>query len=266
MANDKQLPDWEAFEAEIDSLFEKVRHRRAETPVYVSPPLFRGLAAESWHLQTTLERYSTTRYTVEDYFNIMRLAKHAAESLTEKRWRFPPHFRQMKHPYLTPQAYEFMVYLRHHGFPSPLLDWTQSPYIAAFFAFQSKPPSVEENVSIYAYIQHFGYGISGSQHAVNAAGPTITTDRRHHIQQCWYTLATVRQNGTHVYCNHEEALASNEAVTVQNLLTKYLIPSQERHKVLAKLDFMNINAYSLFGDEDSLMKTLAFRTIEQKDF
>jgi len=31
-----------------------------------------------------------------------------------------------------------MTRLRHHGFPSPLLDWPQSPYIAAFFAFNKK--------------------------------------------------------------------------------------------------------------------------------
>lgn len=35
----------------------------------------------------------------------------------------------------TPPGYEFMIYLRHHGFPSPLLDWSRSPYVAAFFCF-----------------------------------------------------------------------------------------------------------------------------------
>src|SRR5579871_975887 len=33
-------------------------------------------------------------------------------------------------------GYDYMAYLRHHGFPSPLLDWTRSPYVAAFFAFR----------------------------------------------------------------------------------------------------------------------------------
>jgi hypothetical protein len=85
MANVKQLANWEAFESEIDSLFEIVSVRRAETQAPIFPPIFRGHAVESWHLKTTLERYSNKQYTVEDYFNVMRQAKHGVESFTEKR-------------------------------------------------------------------------------------------------------------------------------------------------------------------------------------
>jgi hypothetical protein len=47
-------------------------------------------------------------------------------------------------------AYSYMAHLRHNGFPSPLLDWTRSPYVAAFFAF-SKPQSDE--VAIYGFAE-----------------------------------------------------------------------------------------------------------------
>jgi hypothetical protein len=52
--------------------------------------------------------------------------------------------------------------------------------------------------------------------------------------------------------------------TAQDLLWKIVIPSSECSKVLMLLDQFNLNAYSLFGSEESLMETLAYREIDAK--
>lgn len=256
-----RLPSWEAFEGEMQSLFERVKIKRSQTELPVSTPIFRGQAAESWHLTTTLERYSNKEYTVEEYWNIMRGIKPALESFMEKRWTLEDVFTPINNPVNPPQGYPFMIYLRHHGFPSPLLDWTMSPYVAAFFAFEPKPPAQEENVAIYSFIEYWGDAKSSGTLVISTIGSYVTTDRRHHIQQCRYSFAMTKVNNEYVYCNPEEAHAHG-GVTIQNILTKYLVPSAERAKVLDKLDSMNINAYSLFGDEENLMKLLAYREIE----
>ena len=47
------------------------------------------------------------------------------------------------------------------------------------------------------------------------------------------------------------------------MITKVCIPRSERDKVMRRLEIMNIIRYSLFGNEESLMETLAYREIER---
>jgi len=47
----------------------------------------------------------------------------------------------------------------------------------------------------------------------------------------------------------------------QGTLWRFTIPSAERLKVLKLLDEYNLNAYSLFESEETLMETLGLRTL-----
>ena len=48
----------------------------------------------------------------------------------------------------------------------------------------------------------------------------------------------------------------------QNLLWKIILPATLRKDVLTMLDRYTLNAFSLFEDENSLMKTIAFREVD----
>ena len=142
-----------------------------------------------------------------------------------------------------PPGYEFMVYLRHHGFPTPLLDWTRSPYIAAFFAFQNS--GKEENVAIFTFNEYFGESKSGwvGEPTICECGPYINSHKRHFQQQGQYTYCKEKRDDKWFYCSHEKAFARDDQE--QDVCTKYLIPSKEKDKALKQLDLMNINAFSL---------------------
>lgn len=262
-----KLDRWQDFETAVSIIFEDLEKRRRETGVHVSLPLFRGHAKESWPLSTTLERFSEEQYSLRDYYEILLAVKPAVASFTSKPWNLSASDIAKTDSRVPgpPPGYDFMVHLRHHGFPSPLLDWSRSPYIAAFFAFQPRPEKEDNNIAIYAYVEYYGCAKTGmpNEACITGLGPYIQTHKRHFIQQCEYTICKKRDGDNYFYWNHEEAFQRNE--TEQDILTKYLIPRSERLKVLSKLDFMNINSYSLFANEESLMATLAYQEIERKN-
>jgi hypothetical protein len=268
MPHVKEVPvkDWASFEAEADRVLGDFETRKGAGKGYMSDPLFRGQADQSWPLETTLERLSTKPYSVKSYYRLLLSVAPAVVSMTSRKWELDRDMEVDESYHGPPPGYEFMIYLRHHGFPSPLLDWSRSPYVAAFFAFAPRPRPTCEAVAIYAFLEHVGYGKtwSGDGARIVGLGPYAVTHERHYAQQCQYTICKKRVGDSFLYCNHEEAL--RDRVVAQDLLTKYVIPVAERGRFLRKLELMNIHAYSLFRDEAVLMQTLAYREVEKDDF
>lgn len=258
------LDSWNAFEKYLASFFSQWKKlKREKRPMTVSTPVFRGQSDASWNLETTLERFTNRKFSTFDYYSAIRSVKPAVVSMTEKEWQLPK-FEKFKADkvLLVPIGLEFMVYLRHHGFPSPLLDWTRSPYVSAFFAFRSPQLSSNGRVAIYSYIDWCGVpkGSWGGSPVVHCLGPYVETHKRHYAQQCEYTVCTKEVGDEHVYCSHESAFTDNRSE--QGALKKLTLPVSERRNALKQLHRMNVTAFSLFGSEESLMETLAYQEIE----
>jgi hypothetical protein len=235
---------------------------------------FRGQSNSEWKLDTTLERQVGGAHRVDEYYRQIRVIKPAIETFAGSEWETPG-FEEvakwtssyddfsLKLSFKDELAYSYLAHLRHHGFPSPLLDWSCSPYVAAYFAFAHAQRS--EHVAIYVFVESpKNIKLRGSgQPAIFGFGPNVKTHKRHFRQQSRYTVCVEYD------CSEGWKFVPHQGVfnverSDQDLLWNIEIPASERVKVLRFLDKFNLNAFSLFDSEESLMETLAFREIDLK--
>ena len=275
-----QLSSWSEFQNKLEWLNAQVVQVDSIDKQF-EYPIFRGQAQHHsrWKLETTLERFACSQNnsaarSLLAYYRKATICKPILESLTGRTWPDVPDFltfqnRLRENPYgwldtflNGAGVYEYLVYLRHHGFPSPLLDWTASPFVAAFFAFDHLDRDVE-HVCVYAFLEKRLRVVSSDRHFF-VVGPYMRTDQRHYVQQCRYSLCVKAEGEDFVFLSHDATLT--DQAHDQGMLYEFRIPVEERQTALRHLDLMNINPHSLFVSEDSLVRALARRECDFKSW
>jgi hypothetical protein len=272
---------WEGFRKLIDETLHDMQREqeRINGGRHLAGALFRGLGNSDWGLETTLERSidAAPTETLASYYQKIDRSKPAVESLTGKEWPDIPDWPDFRDQLdrsaeagidfilsNSPSIYRYLIYLRHHGFPSPLLDWTRSAYVAALFAFDSMDRCAKY-VAIYVYIRD-SLQCSGSDEQLFVVGPYIRTHPRHFLQQSQYSLCLqlqVEGSGDNRHCDYRflsHLSALNNGLN-SDIFLKILVPASERRRALTQLDSMNLNPYSLYSSEESLIRTIARREL-----
>jgi FRG domain len=254
---------WEEFECEIKK-FEKPG-RKLWDEVW-----FRGQADSEWPLFTTLERRAPKLSAVSSYLHVISEVKPAVETFTGATFESikPQDIESVAREYdrfhtAFAEGITYMAHLRHGGFPSPLLDWTNSPYVAAYFAFARARH--KGDVAIYAYQERPEHmKVSGQYSQIMSYGPILKTHRRHFRQQSRYTICVAYIDDQWYFTPHESVFYQRDQLN-QDLLWKITVPASERMKVLRYFDKFNLNDFTLFDSEEGLLEMLATRVIDMRN-
>jgi len=196
---------------------------------------FRGHASENWELKPTLQREIESSTPTSD--------KNPENAILEEFKKFC--LGRRGHNPATLSENEWWALGQHFGLKTPLLDWTESPYVAAYFAFNSEEHDTDHAV-IWVLAKNINQfpGVSKwkQQHHLQFLTPYLDENSR-----------LLNQRGLFVRSPEMQCIEDWVQTTLKEPhpkigLTKVLIPTSEKRYVLDSLDKMNINHLTLFPD------------------
>ena len=197
--------------------------------------LFRG-QRNPWKLRTAFHRKG--RYDLARFLNEDRIRLHLRLSARTS------HVFNLEIPN---ENGAFLNLVQHHGYPTPLLDWTYSPYVAAFFAFREVPKkeNSEDFVRIYIFDQENWRSHWRQLLMLNTAGLHLSImeflaieNERLIPQQAVTTVTNI--DDIEAYVRKRESEKGHQYLTAIDM------PVNERNKVMQELSFMGITAGSMF--------------------
>jgi len=224
-----------------DSLFES-------EPMVRNKYLFRGQGDANWRLSSSFER------AFEDFDPARRddLERTLIENF-RRECESDPSLQEVVR-----DETQLLALAQHYGLPTRLVDWTESPYIAAFFAFQgrfiqaSKGQRGSENVAIWV-LDKASYVWSPAR-GVQVLSTTPLSNSRLRQQFGWFTLSRTPFSSLEEYIDH---------FPDSNIkpLRKVLVRADAARVAMADLDLMGINQSFLFADLEGKARAALTRTM-----
>lgn len=207
--------------------------------------VYRGHADNNWKLEPTLDRF------------IKSPTSKKRESHLEK-FKFETRGRRGANPPVLKKDNDWWALGQHHGLNTPLLDWTESPFVALYFAAITAQKEKTTQMSVFSLFQAGVEGINeeiinhDSIKDINNNRPTVKIVRPLSDENS--RLVSQRGLFTRGPNNmHLEEWVNNYSHLVDSLedtfvLIKITIPTSGIQDCLRYLNRMNINHATLFPD------------------
>ncbi len=154
----------------------------------------------------------------------------------------------------------FWNLLQHHGYPTPLLDWTLSPFVAAFFAYRhgAKRQSGDQNIRIFMFDRAQWEADYTQMQSATLLPPHFSILEALTIENTRALPQQAISSVTNVD-DIEDYIARMEAASSNNYLDVIDLPFSERQLVMRELSLMGITAGSLFPGLDGACEELRGR-------
>lgn len=215
-------------------------------------PVYRGQANKDWKLIPSFYRQELDVYdnSSEDIIpNYSIIEETMLDQFYQKG------ISQLK-KYKLKSRLDLMVVAQHHGLPTRLLDWTESPLYALFFAVENL--NINTDACVYEYLpDNFGSyeGIAvednfKSESQYNFVSPRHINERVK-AQSGYFTLHPLYKK---LEIKSLDVLISDRGYN--NELRRIVIPYECKQRIKKELDKLNVNHFSIYPDLDGLAQKL----------
>jgi hypothetical protein len=232
--------------------------------------IYRGHANAQWRLESSLERVIGAAWSAE---SATKFEEYSFDVFKSK-------FHLYDNENLRPDSkLAWLSIMQHYGVPTRLLDFTESPYVALYFALEAYNPQMRSDFAVFAI--DYSSVMQKSIAYISEKDPTFHETRqsihKNHdaifedvVDKFAYDIAWIaeprllnarldRQAGSFLLSGNrsrriEEVLASPTYITAG--ITKYRIANDLYRGLFALLRKMNVTSKSLYGDLEGLARSI----------